>query len=247
MNSKQILRIVLACVFSLLLAIPLAGCNSEKTPPAVEPAQEPQNKPPAISDLRAEPQLVQPLGKAQVVREASDPESDNLSYRWDASGGILEGSANTVSWTAPKESGSYKVTVVVSDGKGGAATGDTSITVPGKPNNAPVISAIKFTRPGRMAITVKTNPTEEEKRKTPELVIIKYQTGDVTCLAVDPNNDGLSYVWKATGGKIVGGGPNIKWIAAGDAGLYKITCEVSDGRSGTASFTITVSVHCCSG
>ncbi len=96
-----------------------------------------------------------------------------------------------MSWTAPNNPGSYKVTVVVSDGKGGSATRDALITVPEKPNNAPVISAIKFTRPGRMAITVKTNPTEEEAKKTPELVIRKYETAEVVCVATDPDKDQL--------------------------------------------------------
>ncbi|MCX6002312.1 MAG: hypothetical protein NTY79_07260 [Chloroflexi bacterium] len=69
----------------------------------------------------------------------------------------------------------------------------------------------------------------------------------MVCLATDPDNDQLTYIWKATGGKIIGNGPNIQWIAAGDPGTYTITCEVADGNGGTAAFTITISVHCCSG
>lgn len=244
MISNRILYIAAVCITIMLV---WTGCAAQNSPAPIEPAPEPVNNPPIISSLAADQQVVQPLGKVQLNCQASDPESDNLSYRWAASGGILEGSDASVTWTAPKNPGSYKVTVVVSDGRGGAATGDALITVPEKPNNAPVISAIKFTRPGRMAITVKTNPTDEEVKKTPELVIRKYETADVVCLATDPDKDQLSYIWKATGGKIIGNGPNIQWLAAGDPGTYTITCEVADGNGGTASFTITISVHCCSG
>ena len=244
MISNRILYIAAVCIATMLVC---AGCAAPNNTAPLEPPSEPVNNAPLISSLTADRQVVQPLGRVLLNCQASDPESDNLSYRWTASGGFLEGSAETASWTAPNNPGSYKVTVVVSDGKGGSATRDALITIPEKPNNAPVISAIKFTRPGRMAITVKTNPTDEETKKTPELVIRKYETGDVACLATDPDNDRLTYVWKATGGKIVGNGPNIQWLAAGDPGTYKITCDVADGNGGTASFTITISVHCCSG
>jgi hypothetical protein len=243
MISNRILYIAAVCITTVLVC---TGCAVQNITAPVEPPPEPVNNSPLIASLTVGQQVVQPLGKVQLNCQASDPESDNLSYRWDASGGSLEGSADTVSWTAPKEPGSYRVTVVVSDGKGGAATGDVLITVPEKPNNAPVISAIKFTRPGRMAITVKTNPTDEETKKTPELVIKQWvETADIACLATDPDKDQLTYVWKATGGNLIGnGGPNMQWLAPA-AGTYKITCDVSDGKGGTNSFTISVTVKCC--
>ena len=68
----------------------------------------------------------------------------------------------------------------------------------------------------------------------------------MSCLATDPDNDQLTYTWKATAGKLIGNGPNIQWLAPVQ-GTYTITCEVSDGNGGTDSFTITINVHCCSG
>ena len=244
MSSQRILYMAAVCIATMLVC---TGCAAPKSPVPLEPPPEPINNPPVILSLTTDQQLVQPLSKVMLKCQASDPESDNLSYQWTCSGGIVEGSADTVTWTAPGNPGSYKVTVIVRDGKGGSATGDALITVPEKPNSPPVISAIKFTRPGHMAITVKTNPTEEDTKKTPELVIRKYETADVACLAADPDKDQIAYIWKATGGKIIGNGPNIQWLAAGDPGTYTITCEVADGNGGTAAFTITISVHCCSG
>jgi hypothetical protein len=244
MISNRILYIAAVCIAAMLVC---AGCAAPKNTAPLEPPSEPVNNLPLISSLTADQQVVQPLGKVLLNCQASDPESDNLSYRWTASGGFLEASAETASWTAPNNPGSYKVTVVVSDGKGGSATRDALITIPEKPNNAPVISAIKFTRPGRMAITVKTNPTEKEAKDTPELVIRKFETAEVVCVAADLDKDELTYTWRASGGKIIGNGPNIQWLAAGDPGIYTIRCDVADGNGGTASFTVTISVHCCSG
>lgn len=244
MISNRILYTAAVFIATLLV---YTGCAAQKSPAPLAPAPEPVNNPPIISSLTADLPVVQPLGKVNLNCQASDPESDNLSYQWTCSGGFVEGSSDTATWTAPSNPGSYKVTVIVIDGKGGSASRDTLITIPEKPNSPPVISAIKFTRPGRMAITVKTNPTEEEAKKTPELIVKQYvDEPDIACLATDPDGDQLTYIWRATGGKIIGGGPDIQWFAPA-AGTYKITCEVADGNGGTATFTITINVHCCSG
>jgi len=249
MCSKRILHIGFACVFSLLLIFSGCGIFGPQKPTPVQPPpdQQPENFPPVIIDLKADPAQAQPLGKTQVICQARDVNSDNLTYRWTATGGSIDGSGPAVTWTAPEKGGDYILTVVVSDGKGGAIKKDLTVNVPEKPNNPPAITAIKFTRPGRSPITVKTNPTDEEKKKTPELIIRKYETADISCLASDPDNENLDYKWLASGGKLIGEGASIQWIAAGEAGQYTIVVEVSDGKGGKTSFSILVSVHCCSG
>lgn len=245
MTSNHSTRITAACLAATLILTVISGCAAPRETAHAVPASAPVNNAPIISGLTADQQVVQPLGRVILTCQASDAESDNLSYSWTATGGILEASAETASWTAPSNPGSYRVTIVVSDGRGGSATGDSLITVPEKPNNAPVISAIKFNRPGRMPIPVRTNPTEKEVKDTPALTLVKYENADVSCEATDSDKDELAYTWKATGGKIKGGGPNIQWLAPMDTGVYTITCEVSDGKGGTASFTISVTVKCC--
>jgi len=246
MRSNLSVRLVLACALGLIIIAALSGCGGQADPPPAQVPPEPVNNSPIIAGLQADAQLVQPLGKSNFICTASDPDGDVLTYSWTASAGTIDGSDTAVTWTAPKDPGSYKITVVVSDGKGGAVTTDAVVTVPEKPNNPPVISAIKFTPEGRGTITVKRNPTDEEKKKYPP-VLVKYTTAVVECIASDSDSDNLSYIWKATGGRINGGGPRIDWLGVGDPGSYSITCEVSDGRGGTDSFTIPVTVKCCGG
>jgi hypothetical protein len=187
--------------------------------------------------------LVQPLGKANFTCSANDPDGDTLTYRWTASAGTIDGSEAAVTWTAPKDPGSYKITVVVSDGKGGAVASDAVVTVPEKPNNPPVISAIKFMPAGR-TITLKRNPTDDEMKNYPP-IMKRTDIAYFECVSMDPDNDKLAYVWKASGGVLNGGGPKIFWRPPVEAGNYTITCEISDEKGGSDSFTVTISVHCC--
>lgn len=247
MFSNLRFRLALVSALGLILIAALSGCIGQPDTQPVQAPPEPVNNPPVITDLHADTPVVQPLGKSNVICTASDPDSDELIYRWTTSGGMVDSTGAAVTWTAPADPGSYVITVVVSDGKGGATSQETTVMVPEKPNNPPAIGAIKFTRPGRMPVTVKANASAEELKKTPELVIRKYETALVECVAEDQDKDQLSYIWRASGGKVIGNGPSIEWIAAGDAGTYTINCEVSDGKGGTNSFTITISVHCCSG
>jgi hypothetical protein len=247
MFSQLLTSRTLVCALGLIFIAALSGCSGQQDTKPVQVAPETVNNPPVIVDLHVDTREVQPLGKSNVTCTARDANGDNLTYRWTTSGGVVDSTGAAVTWTAPSNPGSYLITVVVSDGKGGAASQDITITVQEKPNNPPIITAIKFTRPGRMPITVKANASAEEMKKTPELVIRKYETGAVECVAQDQDKDQLTYIWRASGGKIIGSGPNIEWLAAGDPGTYTINCEVSDGKGGTSSLTITISVHCCSG
>ncbi|MBN1376085.1 MAG: hypothetical protein JXA01_08020 [Dehalococcoidia bacterium] len=248
MNSRKLYNLIFICVFPLILIMAASGCTaSQETPPPVQnQAVEVEIIQPVISSMEADLQ-VQPLGNTQVTCTATEEGSDNLTYNWAATGGTIEGAGPVITWNAPEKSGDYLITVVVSDGKGGAAKENIIINVPEKPNNPPVIEAIRYTRPKRMPVTIKPNMTDEEKKKIPELVALKYDVVELSCLAHDDDNDKLDYIWQATGGKLSGTGAGIQWIAAGEPGIYTISVEVSDEEGASDLFQITVNVHCCSG
>src|SRR5208337_311804 len=66
----------------------------------------------------------------------------------------------------------------------------------------------------------------------------------VSATASDPDNDTLTYTWSATGGKVDGTGPQVRWSPTGVAtGSYTVTANVSDGRGGTVSCTAEIRVE----
>jgi outer membrane protein OmpA-like peptidoglycan-associated protein len=67
---------------------------------------------------------------------------------------------------------------------------------------------------------------------------------NVTVQASDPDGDPLTYSWSATGGRLEGSGPQVKWNSAGVApGLYTVRVRVDDGRGGTAECAVEIRVE----
>ena len=116
----------------------------------------------------------------------------------------------------------------------------TPTPTPTLPNRPPIINGITFTKPGNTPVMITPNHT------APAIGCRKYTTIDIACLASDPDNDNLNYTWRGSGGKIIGTGSQIQWLAAGDPGNYTITVTVSDGKDASTNFSIMVSVYCCS-
>lgn len=87
------------------------------------------NHPPMITDIIADPDIIDVGEASQLSCVASDPDGDSLTYNWTAGHGTITGSGSTVVWNAPPTVGYYQVRCTVSDGKGGAATDSVGITV----------------------------------------------------------------------------------------------------------------------
>ncbi len=179
------------------------------------------NNPPAITSLTANPSTVNSSSSSIVTCIASDPDEDTLSYAWTKTGGTIIGTGTQVKWTAPSSSGTYyTITCAVSDGKGGTATKSVNVTVTAITNNSPAITSLT------------ANPS----------TVNSGSSSIVTCIASDPDEDTLSYVWTKTGGTITGTGSQVKWTAPSSSGTYTITCVVSDGKGGTASKSVIVAI-----
>jgi hypothetical protein len=175
------------------------------------------NRNPAISSLIATPATVVTGGNSVITCTASDPDSDTLTYSWIYVGGSISGSGNTITWTAPSAFGIYIVTAIVSDGKGGIATQSVSITVT---NHNPAISSLT------------TTPTS----------VVTGANSIIRCTASDPDGDALTYSWTITGGSISGTGSTVTWTAPSTAGTFYITVIVSDGKGGTATRSVSITV-----
>jgi hypothetical protein len=174
------------------------------------------NHQPTIISLGARQQGVLPLESCQITCHATDPDGDGLSYNWLASGGGIVGEGATVTWTAPLSAGSYNVTVIVIDGRGGEVTDYITIVV--SASTIPIITSL-------VADADWTAPLSSLQ---------------VACNATDPDGDEISYEWSTTGGGISGTGSAVKWIAPEEVGIYEITVVVTDSQGANATRSITL-------
>jgi len=153
---------------------------------------------------------------------ASDPDSDTLSYSYTATGGTIEGTGADGRWSpAGLAAGTYTATAKVDDGKGGTASCSADLKVEPKPNQNPVISC-----------TTERSPIMPGER-----------TG-ITSTASDPDGDPLTYTYSAAAGQVSGDGAKATFDSTGlQPGSYAVKCGVSDGKGGTAESSTNVDVQ----
>jgi hypothetical protein len=96
------------------------------------------NQSPIISSLSANPSGILYGGSAVITCIASDPDGDVVRYSWSASEGSITGVGNKVTWIAPNKGGSFNVTVIVSDDKGGQTQGNVMVTVSASTNTTTI-------------------------------------------------------------------------------------------------------------
>lgn len=176
------------------------------------------NKAPVIISLEAGKDNLCAAESCPLRVIAYDPDGDDLSYQWSVAAGDISGDGQTAVWTAPHTQGTYQVSVKVADGGGGEAEMQLSLEV--TTNTPPVIDSLSAKRP---------------RANRGEFVVIE-------CLALDADEDDLTYSWSATGGTFYGTGPVTTWEAPLTLGTYTITVAVSDGRGAEASGRLTLEV-----
>ena len=186
-------------------------------------AAPPVNRPP-VAACSANPTSVY-VGSGDSVAvhvDASDPDSDPLTYTYTATGGSVTGTGPDARWSsAGTAAGTYTVNSKVDDGKGGTASCAADIKVEEKPNHPPTISC-----------ATDRSPIQPGERAT------------ITSTASDPDGDSLTYSYTASGGQIVGSGEKVQFDSTGvQPGSYNIKCSVADGKGGTADSSTSVDVQ----
>jgi hypothetical protein len=96
------------------------------------------NQSPVVSSLVADPSGLLYGGRTTITCIATDPDGDAVSYSWSASEGSISGVGNKVTWVAPNKGGSFNITVILSDGKGGETTGNIMVTVAAASNTVTI-------------------------------------------------------------------------------------------------------------
>jgi hypothetical protein len=190
---------------------------------------------PSINNLAADAEWVLLSGTIQVTCNATDPDGDELSYEWTATGGDISGMGAIVNWTAPEEIGIYHVTVVVRDGHGSSVTYSVSISaVTGQPPN---IEELKVTKDRYGHCYLKTYSWGYKVGKGK-----KY---DIECIVSDTSG-AVSYNWSCNGGELSGDGSLITWTAPNISGSITVTVIVSDITGNMVGENIDFDVVSCS-
>lgn len=114
--------IIASTLFALLGALILAGCG-------VDPVL-PDNQPPVLVSLVAQPEVVPVGGVCTVTVKATDPDGDDLTYEWTAMPGYLMGGGSEVSLRAESCCfGGNTVFLTIKDGRGGETRSEITVGV----------------------------------------------------------------------------------------------------------------------
>ncbi|MFH1381472.1 MAG: hypothetical protein ABIH70_01080 [Chloroflexota bacterium] len=87
------------------------------------------NHPPIIASLTATPRRVVVARTSVIECVVSDPDGDELTYRWESSGGNISGESARATWTAPNREGNYVIRAIVTDSMGSSVSKDLAVTV----------------------------------------------------------------------------------------------------------------------
>jgi hypothetical protein len=157
-----------------------------------------------------------------ITVEATDPDGNlPLEYTWQANGGyFVSESDDQAVWLSPT-AGAFTITVVVEDQAGGSVSRDVPINV--QQNHDPVISGWDIDPDDTVAVN--------------GVVTITLDVDDI-------DDDTLEYNWSADKGTFNSVNQNVAvWRAPGAAASCTITCVVEDGKGGSDTAQIIISVE----
>jgi hypothetical protein len=87
------------------------------------------NRPPKISSLESNTMFVYPTGKAELQCIATDPDGDNMNFKWSCTDGTFIGTGPIVTWKAPNAYGDFHIMVIVEDSQGSSSQANLTIGV----------------------------------------------------------------------------------------------------------------------
>jgi len=190
------------------------------------------NHPPTVTSIIADKDWVTPLGSCHIRCNAEDPDGDELSYEWSASGGDISGTALVITWTVPEAVGLHNITVVVTDGYGGEDT--RTLTVSVSPYPPPIIENLIVTATHKYL-----------KEYSGGYKIGRKTSCDIECVVQDTSGE-LVYEWSCDDGEISGEGSMITWTAPDRAVEVTVTVTVSDAAGSMVSKSMVFTVVACS-
>jgi outer membrane protein OmpA-like peptidoglycan-associated protein len=190
--------------------------------PAPPPPPPPNRQPLASCSLNPAVVIAGSTDAVNITATASDPDGDTLVYSWSANGGAVQGAGAQVRWLpAGLAPGNYRVSLSVSDGRGGTAACTADVRVDPRPNRPPTVT-VTGDRP----------------------TVLVGERVRFTASCTDPDGDPLTYTWRTNGGQIVGAGAAVQLDTTGLApGAYTVTVRCEDGRGGASDASATAQVQ----
>ena len=148
----------------------------------------------------AQAQPCSPSTRVTLEVKASDPDNDDLNYKYSVTGGTVTGSGSAVNWDLTKTFGNQTATVEVTDPRGGKALGIARVNVVECTQCDPPCTHLSVTCPSYV--------TQGETA-----VFSAAISGDVP-------SQGLTYLWSHSHGKRRAGqeGPTLGIEATGPPG-----------------------------
>jgi len=153
------------------------------------------NRAPIIHKVSADRDTVFVGDTVTVTVDATDPDEDELTFSWSATGGIfISRQSQQVKWIAPKREDTFELQVIVRDENGGEAGESVNINVvsPSKPK-------IEITQPTDGQYIVGLGTIEIKAKVSPETFIdsVEFFINDQS-LGVDQTPP-YSFMWTVTG------------------------------------------------
>ncbi|MGC9317985.1 MAG: Ig-like domain-containing protein [Armatimonadota bacterium] len=87
------------------------------------------NRDPVINSVSALASAIWPSETTTITCDASDPDGDGLTYTWTATHGNIQRNGKSVTYDAPESGGTPTIEVTVTDGNGGRAVQELTLTV----------------------------------------------------------------------------------------------------------------------
>jgi hypothetical protein len=232
MKQFRIAESIVTGIIALILAVQTACMPSA-------PIVEQENHVPVIEKITYTKDVFS-NSENELICLASDADGDNLTYLWTCEAGNIKSDGSSVLWMPPGKMGTYPVTLMVTDGRGGEAKETINIRVVTNADGT-------------------ATPTIEIKMKmgeTQPVVIDKqrariWTTTEIVCIVENAEGNQLTYNWSANGGKITGKSvlegkaDRIGWTAPGVQSDSTIDVNVEDGQGKKATGQVNIHVFCC--
>ena len=175
---------------------------------------------------------------AKIECIATDIDSDNLTYAWEARDGKITGEGKSVLWTPPGNIQNYPITLTVTDGKGGESIKTIYILV---------VTNADGTNTTNIELNLKLRDNTTVVIDNQRVGI--WKTANLFCVVENAKESDLIYKWSADCGRIqenTGPANKLSWIAPGAQSNCTVAVTATDTETGSeAKGQVKFNVFCC--